>query len=130
MSEFYRFLTKILLYSVIFLLLVAWPVQIYLGQISFWSVLSGGMVGIFNIILAYVFNQRALNKQGTDLMKTLLMGMGIRLLVVAITAIIVVKLTQLKIIEFLAALLIYYIFLQWFEIRFIQKNLLLSGKQK
>ncbi|KAA3619764.1 MAG: hypothetical protein DWQ05_03285 [Calditrichaeota bacterium] len=130
MSGFYRFSVKVVLYSSLFLAIIAYPIWHLLGTVSLWSVLSGSLVGAFNIILAHIFNHRALEKSTDKIMKSMLMGMAVRLIVVAASTIIVVKLTELKIIEFLVALLMYYFFLQWFEVRFIQQNILLSGKQK
>ena len=129
MNNFIRFLIKVVLYSVLAILIIAYPIWHLLGETSFWSVFFGCWVGAFNIILAYIFNQRALNKSSGVLLKSILFGMSIRLLVVAAATVYCAKFTELKLIEFIVALLIYYMFLQIFEVRYIQ-TLLISGKQK
>ncbi|MCA9731018.1 MAG: ATP synthase subunit I [Deferribacteres bacterium] len=130
MIDFYRFTINVLLYSIIFLALIAFPVWQMLGRLSFWSIFYGSLVGVFNILVAYFFNQQALEKSNNKMMKILLAGMGFRLAIITAVTIFVVKLTNLRIAEFLIALLLYYFFLQWFEIRFLQKNILASGNHK
>jgi hypothetical protein len=88
-----------------------------------WSVLYGYLVSLVNILFAFFSIKWAFDKPNTLFFAVILGGMGIRFLILVTALLFVWKFTQVPMTGFIASLVGFYITLQAFEIRFIQKEL-------
>ncbi len=129
MTELVRFFVRATAATVLCLALVSWPVYTYLGGEHLRAVFAGSLVGMVNIVIAWVYNKKALSpEKEKQMMSSLLSGMMVRFLVVGGAVLAVAKLTDLNVYTFSFALLGFYLILQVFEVHFIQKQLSQSGK--
>ena len=126
-----QFSTPLALASLGFICSTLIAIWFWLGALSFYSVLAGCLVGCSNIIIAFIFNKKALKGDSTQaILKPIFIGMGIRLLIIGVTTELVIKFSPLKTIEFIIALIISYFVFQYIEVRSLQNKLLLNGKAK
>ncbi len=87
------------------------------------GVVYGYLVSLVNILFAFYSIKWAFGKSNTTFFAVLLGGMGVRF-VLAIAALFVVwKFTEVPLVAFVASLIGFYLTLQFFEVRFIQKQL-------
>jgi hypothetical protein len=88
-----------------------------------WGVVSGYLVSLVNILFAFYSIKWAFDKPNTTFFTVILGGMGVRFLILLTALLFVWKFTQIPMVGFVVSLIGFYITLQIFEIRFIQKEL-------
>ncbi len=123
MNDLARFFVRTVATTVLSLALVAWPVYAFWGSGHLIAVVAGSLVGIVNIIIAWLFNKRAMAAGESRMLRSLLSGMLLRFLVVTVAILWVAKATDLNVYTFSFALLGFYLILQVFEVNFLQKQL-------
>ncbi len=123
MNDLARFFVRTVATTVLGLALVAWPVYAFLGSGHLIAVVAGSLVGIVNIIIAWLFNKKAVAAGESRMLRNLLSGMLLRFLVVTVAILWVAKATDLNVYTFSFALLGFYLILQVFEVNFLQKRL-------
>lgn len=87
------------------------------------AVVYGFFVSLINIASAFFSIKWAFDKPLRTFFAVVLGGMGIRMLVLATALFFVWKFTQIPLIGFIVSLVIFYLLLQFIEIRFVQKSL-------
>lgn len=88
-----------------------------------WGVIYGYLVSLVNILFAYYSIKWAFRKSNTTFFAVVLGGMGIRFLVLMFALFFVWRFAQIPLIGFAISLVGFYLTLQFFEIRLVQKEL-------
>jgi hypothetical protein len=106
------------------LLVLALSVVYAVGDRSLiWGIIYGYIVSLVNILFAFYSIKWAFDKPNTTFFTVILGGMGIRFLILLTALLFVWKFTQVPFTGFVVSLIGFYITLQLFEIRFIQREL-------
>lgn len=87
------------------------------------GVIYGFLVSLLNIASAFFSLRWAFYKSNTTFFAVVLGGMGARALVLCAALFFVWKFTQIPFIGFIVSLFVFYLLLQFIEVRFIQKNI-------
>jgi len=88
-----------------------------------WAVFCGYLVSLVNILFAFYSTKWVLNKPNNTFFTVVLGGMGVRFLFLLIAALCVWKLTPLPLAGFIISTVGFYLTLQFFEVRYVQKEL-------
>lgn len=88
------------------------------------GVAYGYLVSLINMLFAFFSMKWAFNKSNKIFFTVILGGMGVRFVVLIGALFFVWKFAQIPIIAFIISLIGFYLLLQFFEIKFIQKQLL------
>lgn len=87
------------------------------------GVFYGYLVSLINILFAFFSIKWAFDKSNKTFFAVILGGMGIRFVILVFALFFVWKFAQIPLIGFIVSLIGFYLTLQLFEIRFIQKEL-------
>ncbi|NIR51387.1 hypothetical protein GWO43_22650 [candidate division KSB1 bacterium] len=87
------------------------------------GVIYGYLVSLINILFAYYSIKWAFNKPNKTFFAVVLGGMGLRFVILISALFFVWKFSQVPLLGFIVSLVGFYLMLQVFEIRFIQKEL-------
>jgi len=87
------------------------------------GVFYGYLVSLANILFAFYSIKWAFDKPNKTFFNVVLGGMGIRFLFLIGALFFVWKFTQIHLLAFIISLVVFYLTLQMFEIRYIQKEL-------
>jgi CHASE2 domain-containing sensor protein len=88
-----------------------------------WGVFYGYLVSLINILFAFFSIKWAFNKSTKTFFAVVLGGMGVRFLVVISALFFAWKIAKVPLIGFVVSLVVFYLTLQIFEVRFIQNEL-------
>ncbi len=121
---------KLVLFSTLILALVLVPIYFLAGMDYVKATLLSFILSMFIILFSYTSILWAFNKGTKVLYTTLFAGMAIRFVVLLSTMYVVRKFTQLPIIAFVLIFMLFYLVLQFQEIRLVTNELrLLKAKQ-
>ncbi len=87
------------------------------------GVVYGYLVSLANILFAYYSIKWAFGKSNSTFFSVVLGGMGVRFASVLLALFLVWKFSDIPIVAFVVSLMGFYLMLQFFEIRYIQKEL-------
>jgi hypothetical protein len=122
-SENFKFLIQISGLTSVLLLAALVPVLYFGSPRLAWGVFYGYLVSLINILLAFFSIRWAFNKSTKTFFAVLVGGMGLRFFILAAVMFLVWKLVLAPLSAFAISLVAFYLTLQVFEIRFIQKEL-------
>jgi len=106
------------------MLLVTLTIVTYLGNSQLaWGVFYGYLVSLVNILFGFYSTKWALDKPNNTFFTVILGGMGARFLFLLTALLTVWKFTRLPLAGFIASMVGFYLTLQFFEVRYIQKEL-------
>ncbi|MCG8605523.1 hypothetical protein MJD09_11060 [bacterium] len=123
MNENLRFLLNIFGITSILLLISLLPVRYFGSSQLAWGVFYGYLVSLINILFAFFSIKWAFNKSTKTFFAVVLGGMGVRFAVLITALFLVWKFIQVPLLSFIVSLVCFYLTLQFFEVRFIQKEL-------
>jgi len=87
------------------------------------GVVFGYLVSLVNVLFAYLSITWAFKKSSKTFFATVLGGMGVRFVILGSALFFVYKFAQIPMLGFTLSLIGFYLTLQFFEIRFIQREL-------
>ena len=123
MNENLRFLLNIFGITSILLLISLLPVRYFGSSQLACGVFYGYLVSLINILFAFFSIKWAFNKSTKTFFAVVLGGMGVRFAVLITALFLVWKFIQVPLLSFIVSLVCFYLTLQFFEVRFIQKEL-------
>lgn len=92
------------------------------------SVLLGYFTSLFNIVTGFVSLRWAFKRKENYFYITLYGGMALRLVVFIVALFLIHNYTQLPLLGFMASFIVFYVLMQYFEIKLINQEL--KGNQK
>ena len=116
------FLKYSLILSLVVLLVAIYPVYVYASKIQIYSIITGYLISLFNIVIGYSMNRSALNKNVKSFMVIVFGSMGLRLVIVAIFLVILLTYTQLDSISLVSSVFFFYFLFVSLEIYFLTKK--------
>jgi len=116
------FLKYSLILSLVVLLIAFYPVYVYASKIQVYSIITGYLISLFNIIIGYSLNRSALNKNVKSFMVIVFGSMTLRLVIVAIFLVILLTYTQLDSIYLVSSVFFFYFLFVSLEIYFLTKK--------
>jgi hypothetical protein len=122
-SENFKFLIQISGLTSVLLLVALVPVLYFGSPRLAWGVFYGYLVSLVNILLAFFSIRWAFNKSTKTFFAVVVGGMGLRFFILAAVMFLVWKLALAPLPAFAISLVGFYLTLQIFEIRFIQREL-------
>ena len=123
MNDNLKFLIQISGLTSILLVVSLVPVLYFGNSRMAWGVFYGYLVSLANILFAFFSIKWAFSKSTKTFFAVVVGGMGVRFLILIVTMFIVWKFVQVPLSAFALSLVLFYLTLQIFEIRFIQKEL-------
>ena len=123
MNDNLKFLIQISGLTSILLVVSLVPVIHFGNSRLAWGVFYGYLVSLVNILFAFFSIKWAFNKSTKTFFAVVVGGMGARFLILIVTMFIVWKFVEVPLSAFALSLVLFYLTLQIFEIRFIQKEL-------
>ncbi|MFQ5708336.1 MAG: hypothetical protein ACE5HO_12845 [bacterium] len=124
MSENLKFLFQIGGITSTLLLLSLIPVNYFGDSRLVWGVVTGYLVSLVNILFAFFSIKWAFGKPTKTFYSVLFGGMAGRIVILFLAIFTVLKLTNIPLVGFVLSLVGFYLTLQFFEIRYIQKELM------
>ena len=118
-----KFLLELIGISVVVLFLILVLLLLITGDNKFLEIISGYFVSLIIFILGFLSIIWAYNKSLKIFMTTVLGGMFVRFVLIAITLFLFMKYTGIDILYFILSFFIFYIIYQFYEIRFINMKL-------
>ena len=118
-----KFLLELIGISVVVLFLILVFIFLIAGDNKFLEIISGYVVSLIIFILGFLSIIWAYNKSLKIFMTTVLGGMFVRFVLIAITLFLFMKYTGIDILYFILSFFIFYIIYQFYEIRFINMKL-------
>ncbi len=88
-----------------------------------WSVFYGYLVSLINILFAFYSIRWGFDKPNKTFFAVVLGGMGVRFMFLLLALLLVWKFTDLPLSAFIVSLVGFYLTLQFFEVRYVQKEL-------
>jgi len=116
------FLKYSLFLSVAVLLIAFYPVYVYASKIQIYSIITGYLISLLNIIIGYSLNRSALNKSVKSFMVIVFGSMGLRLIFVAIVLVILLTYTRLESMSLVSSVFFFYFLFVALEIYFLTKK--------
>ncbi len=118
-----KFLLQLIGISIVVLFLILVLIFLIAGDNKFLEIISGYVVSLIIFILGFLSIIWAYNKSLKIFMTTVLGGMFVRFVLIAITLFLFMKYTGIDILYFILSFFIFYIIYQFYEIRFINMKL-------
>ena len=118
-----KFLLELIGISIVVLFLILVLIFLIAGDNKFLEIISGYVVSLIIFILGFLSIIWAYNKSLKIFMTTVLGGMFVRFVLIAITLFLFMKYTGIDILYFILSFFIFYIIYQFYEIRFINMKL-------
>lgn len=123
MNENLKFFIQISGITSTILIISLVPVKYFGNSRLAWGVFYGYLVSLVNILFAFFSIKWAFNRSSKTFFAVVLGGMGIRFLVLIFALFFMWNFTKVSLIGFMVSLVCFYLTLQYFEVRFIQKEL-------
>ncbi|MFQ5750453.1 MAG: hypothetical protein ACE5HI_00530 [bacterium] len=123
MNENLKFLIQIGGFTSALLVVSLIPVSYFGNSQLIWGVFYGYLVSLINIIFAFFSIRWAFSKSTRTFFAVVLGGMGLRLVVLVLALFFVWNFVTVPFAGFVISLVCFYLTLQFFEVRFIQKEL-------
>ena len=112
------------------LLLLFFPLTQYFERGVYDAVIAGSAVGLVNAGIAYFFNKKAIVAERNALLKIFFTGILVRFALVGILFVIVIEFSRLDVIAFAAAVIAFYLLLQFYEVKYLNKQLVRRKKNE
>lgn len=122
-NENLKFLIQIGGITSVLLIISLVPVNYFGNSRLVWGVFYGYLVSLVNILFAFFSIKWAFKKSTKTFFAVVLGGMGIRFIVIILALFFVWKVAQVPLLGFIISLVGFYLTLQFFEVRYIQKEL-------
>lgn len=116
------FLKQISLLVVIIVVVGAYPLITYFSSDIITGIIAGLTLSFINAILGYISIELLINKSMSKFLKTVLGGMGIRLVFLLLSMIFIIKVLEIHLFSFVITLFIFYAIFLIFEVLFIEKK--------
>ena len=123
MNDNLKFLLQICGFTSILLVIAIISVSFFGASHLIGAVFYGYLVSLVNILFSFYSIKWAFNKPNSTFFAVVLGGMGARFLVLIAALFFVWKFTQISLTAFIVSLVAFYLTLQFFEIKYIQKQL-------
>jgi len=123
-TENIRFFLQIFGWTFLLLAVSVFSVNYFGGRHLVAGVVYGYLISLVNVLFAFFSIKWAFNKSNKTFFTVVLGGMGMRFLILMIAIFFVWRFAQIPFTAFIISLIGFYLTLQVFEIRFIQKKLL------
>ncbi|MCH8020075.1 hypothetical protein IH785_09450 [candidate division KSB1 bacterium] len=123
MNENLKFLLQICGFTSILLVVAIISVNLFGRSYLVGAVFYGYLVSLVNILFSFYSIKWAFNKPNSTFFAVVLGGMGVRFLILIAALFFVWKFTQIPLTAFIVFLVAFYLTLQFFEIKYIQKQL-------
>ncbi len=122
-NENLKFLLQIGVITSVLLVVSLIPVSYFGDSRLVWGVVYGYVVSLFNILFAFFSIKWAFRKSTKTFFAVVLGGMGFRFIILVLALFFVWKFVQVPLTGFIVSLVCFYLTLQFFEIKLIQKEL-------
>jgi len=122
-NENLKFLLQICGLTSILLVVVIISVNLFGRSHLVGAVFFGYLVSLVNILFSFFSIKWAFNKSNSTFFAVVLGGMGVRFLILIAALFFVWKFTQISLTALIVSLVAFYLTLQFFEIKYIQKQL-------
>ena len=113
----------LLLGTAVVFLLISIPVFIWGNTKLFYSIVIGYGLSVVNIVSGYLSIRWGFNKSLTIFLGVVLGGMALRFSIIGVFLFWLTLYTDLSVLGFLASFMLFYIFFQYHEISFINREL-------
>ena len=123
MNELTKSLKNIILWTLFAYLLLAVPVFFVAGYAWWLSVTLGYGLAAINIISGYLSIRYSFGKGLTLFLGVVMGGMAFRFILLGTSLYLLMQYTRLPLLGFLASFMIFYLFLQYHEIKFVNNEL-------
>ncbi|MEE9224583.1 MAG: ATP synthase subunit I [Bacteroidota bacterium] len=123
-----KFPRQILLATLAVGLLASYPMYLWADREVVVGVLTGGLISLVNVLIGYVSVEFAFNKSNATFLKVVLGGMGVRLSLIAVTLIVLIKVSSVHLYSLISSMLFFYFLYITFEILFINKKIALKNR--
>ncbi|MBN2356989.1 ATP synthase subunit I [candidate division KSB1 bacterium] len=114
---------RLLSYTVLLFLLLSWPVYHWGGWDLFRSFSLGYLISVINILFSLVSIQWGFQQKTRTFYTVLFGGMALRFVFIAIIIFLIIRVLHWHVLGFLISFILFYIFLQYHEIRMITAEL-------
>lgn len=121
--NFKKFLLELIGISVVVLFLILGLIYLIIGYNKSVAIISGYVVSLIIFILGFLSIIWAFKKSLKVFMATVLGGMFVRFVLIAIALFLFMKYTRIDILYFILSFFVFYIIYQFYEIRFINMKL-------
>ena len=118
-----KFLLELIGISVVVLFLILVLIFLITGDNKFFEIISGYVVSLIIFILGFLSIIWAFKKSLKVFMATVLGGMFVRFVLIAIALFLFMKYSEINILYFILSFFVFYIIYQFYEIRFINMKL-------
>lgn len=116
------FFKKIFWILIISIVIASYPLAVFSNSEIIIATAVGAILSTANIIAGYFSIEYAFNKSMTRFLKTILGGMGIRMLVLLLAMLFVIQVIKLHVLAFTISLFIYYVIFLVLEIFYIDQK--------
>lgn len=123
MNELTKSLKSIILWTLFAYLILAVPVHFFAGYAWWLSVTLGYGLAAINIISGYISIRYSFGKSLMLFLGVVMGGMAFRFILLGTSLYLLMRYTRLPLLGFLASFMIFYLFLQYHEIKFVNNEL-------
>jgi hypothetical protein len=116
-------IARLALLTLVAFLLIIYPVYAFFGWQTTKAVFFGYLLSLLNILLSYSSICWAFHRETKFFFAVVLGGMAVRFIVFALVLIYFLRYTQLPLPGFIISFITFYLFLQYYEVRFINREL-------
>ena len=123
MNELSKTLIRIVLWTILAYIVLAVPVFFVFGYNGWLSVTLGYGLALINIISGYLSIRLGFGKSVTLFLGVVMGGMAFRFILLGTSLYLLMQYTRVPLLGFLASFMIFYLFLQYHEIKFVNDEL-------
>ncbi len=106
----------------------SYPMYLWADRDVVVGVITGGLISLVNVLIGYISVEFAFDKSNATFLKVVLGGIGVRLLLIAVTLILLIKVFDLHLYSLISSMLFFYFLYITFEIVFINKKITLKNQ--
>jgi hypothetical protein len=129
-SKQYGDMRKLVLWTLAAFLLALYPIHRLFGLPVLKTVVIGYLLSLTNIITAYISIRWAFGRKSRDFFAVVMGGMAFRLILFTATLFFILRFTSLPLLGFIISFMIFYVFLQFYEIRLVNQELTKTKDRK
>jgi len=118
-----KFLLELIGISLVVLFLILLPIHLFLEGSKSSEIIYGYLVSFIIFVLGFISINWAFNKSLKIFMTTVLGGMFIRFVLIALALYLFMRFTDIQILYYLLSFFVFYLIYQVYEIRFINMRL-------
>lgn len=117
-----KFVTHLVLVSVIVFVLAAYPVLVYAASKQVYSIIGGYLIGLVNALIGYKMNEAAFNKPVKVFMALVFGGMGIRIMIIGFSIFMLLYFAKLDEYSLIGSVFVFYVVFLILEITYLHKK--------